>query len=76
MNTEQTPTPRKTSIELPSLDPGGGRRPPSQVSRENSVATEARILRDEHRSDNGQCVRCEVPWPCSMTVAAAYGVSP
>lgn len=52
------------AVELPVIDPGGGRRPPSQVSRENAAATEARIIGDEHRSDVGRCVRCDTMWPC------------
>ncbi|MFH8381940.1 hypothetical protein ACH4E7_13480 [Kitasatospora sp. NPDC018058] len=57
------------AAELANLDPGGGRRPPRQVSQENAAATRTRMLLDDHRSDG---VRCGTAWPCTIAADALY----
>ncbi|MBB4926267.1 hypothetical protein [Kitasatospora kifunensis] len=44
------------------------RRAPARLSTSSDTATTNRILLDEHRSQNGQCVRCETQWPCQVAI--------
>ncbi|MCX4746647.1 hypothetical protein OG455_14160 [Kitasatospora sp. NBC_01287] len=41
---------------------------PARRSASDGTAATDRILLDEHRSDGGSCVRCDTPWPCTVTV--------
>lgn len=42
-------------------------------TQEGTAATSNRMLLDEHRSRDGQCVRCESPWPCDVTRSIRFG---
>ncbi|MDH6110195.1 hypothetical protein P3T36_004873 [Kitasatospora sp. MAP12-15] len=49
------------------------RRAPSQPSAESVDATKARMTLDDHRSQDGQCVRCQTQWPCEVTASIRFG---
>ncbi|SDT77451.1 hypothetical protein SAMN05216371_5440 [Streptomyces sp. TLI_053] len=42
-------------------------------TQEGAAATSNRMLLDEHRSNDGLCVRCEIPWPCGVTRSVHFG---
>ncbi|MFE5582425.1 hypothetical protein [Kitasatospora sp. NPDC056531] len=63
------------AAEVANLDPGGGHRPPRQVSQESAAATRTRMLLDDHRSDGARCVRCGTAWPCTIAADALYGTA-
>ncbi|MEU9617330.1 hypothetical protein AB0D56_38360, partial [Streptomyces sp. NPDC048209] len=58
------------AVQLTDPDPVGARRPPVRVCAEDRAGTQARMVRDAHRSRDGVCVRCDVPWPGNKV----YGV--
>ncbi|MET8544060.1 hypothetical protein ABZW03_25930 [Kitasatospora sp. NPDC004799] len=64
------------AVQLPSLDPGTGRRPPRPVPQQDQDAARARLLWDDHRSVAGECPRCDTRWPCAIATAARYGNTP
>ncbi|MGA5817205.1 hypothetical protein ACPC54_04995 [Kitasatospora sp. NPDC094028] len=69
-------TPHPWSLNGPStlVDPNSSasRRSTSSTA-ESTMATNNRMLLDEHRSENGQCVRCGSPWPCDVTRSIRSG---
>ena len=65
---DRTPHPwvRNSASTPTSPNPPLPRRSASSQG-ERTAATSARMLLDEHRSQNGLCVRCGSPWPCDVT---------
>ncbi|MEU3565417.1 hypothetical protein [Kitasatospora sp. NPDC006786] len=47
-------------------------RPPAHAAHhpEPTGTAADRMLRDDHRSHGGRCVRCAVPWPCATARSA------
>ncbi|MET8625762.1 hypothetical protein ABZW30_18775 [Kitasatospora sp. NPDC004669] len=54
------------SSTLVDPNPSAPRRSASSTAG-STMAANNRMLLDEHRSENGQCVRCGSPWPCDVT---------
>ncbi|WP_280701046.1 hypothetical protein [Kitasatospora sp. GP82] len=67
------PTDHREFIAMADRAPS---RPPTAKTRQAIVdapSAHARMVLDQHRAENGQCVRGCGPWPCEQATDAALG---
>ncbi|MBV9024015.1 MAG: hypothetical protein JO362_09520 [Streptomycetaceae bacterium] len=65
---DRTPHPWNLNGTATLMDPNRPiPRRSTSPTREGAAATSNRMLLDEHRSNDGLCVRCESPLPCGVT---------
>lgn len=46
---------------------------PNRSTGESAAAAKKRMLLDEHRSQDGLCVRCRSSWPCNVIRSVRVG---
>jgi len=65
--TDQGPRPQCTAgASMPGRSAPAAPRWVTKPTREGAAAATSRMLLDDHRSQNGQCVRFDSPWPCGV----------